>query len=66
MEEMFTGYQKGMIVATDIKGKLALISEVYLSGWEKIWVRRECIVVFYPINNNLIVHAPFLQVFLRT
>jgi len=22
----------------------------------KMWVRRGCIMVFYPINNNLIVH----------
>ena len=57
MEEMLTGYETGMSVAMDIKGKLALISEVYLSVWEKMWVRRGCIVVFYPNNNNnLIVH----------
>jgi len=56
MEEMFTGYETGMSVATDIKGKLALISEVYLTVWEKMWVRRGCIVVFYAINSNLIVH----------
>jgi len=56
---------KGLSVATHITGKLALISEVYSSVWEKMWVRRGCIVVFYPINNNLIVHF-FLQVLLQT
>jgi len=56
MEEMFTGYETGMSVTTPIKGKLALISEVYLSVWERIWVWKGCIVVLYTINNNLIVH----------
>jgi len=57
MEETFTGYVTGMSVATHNKGRLTLIGELYLFViWGKMWVQRGCIVVFYPINNNLIVH----------
>jgi len=54
MEETFTGYVTGMNVTN--RGRLTLIGELYWFVWGKMWVQRGCIVVCYPINNNLIVH----------
>jgi len=52
MEEMCTGYVTGMSVATHIKGKLALIGEVYLSVWERCGYGEDASWFFIPSTTT--------------
>ena len=66
MEEMFTGYETGMNVATDIKGKLALMHQrcvLVRLGKDVGTERMHCGFLSDQQQLNC---APFLQMLLRT